>query len=121
MSGEVRFPTSELEEGCRRIVMLDGKEFVVFKTREGCVAYENRCLHQGGPVCAAGTLHPYLSARVEEDRSVVEYFKEGATVLSCPWHGWEYDLATGRSIAEPTLKLKSASVVIEDDIVIVRL
>ena len=121
MSGEVRFPASELAEGCRRVVMLDGKEFVVFKTTEGCVAYENQCLHQGGPVCTDGTLHPHLSARVEEDRSVVEYFKEGATVLSCPWHGWEYDLATGRSIAEPTLKLKSASVVIEDDIVIVRL
>ncbi len=121
MSGEVRFPLSELEVGGRRVVILDDREFVVFNTGEGCVAYENQCLHQGGPVCTEGTLHPHLAARVEEDRSVVEYFKEGATVLSCPWHGWEYDLATGRSIAQPALKLKSASVAIEDDTVVVRL
>ncbi len=121
MSAEVRFPLNELEVGVRRVVILDEREFVVFNTGEGCVAYENRCLHQGGPVCTEGTLHPHLTARVEEDRSVVEYFEEGTTVLVCAWHGWEYDLATGKSIAQPALKLKSASVAIEDDTVVVRL
>ena len=87
MSAEVRFPLNELEVGVRRVVILDEREFVVFNTGEGCVAYENRCLHQGGPVCTEGTLHPHLTARVEEDRSVVEYFEEGTTVLVCAWHG----------------------------------
>jgi nitrite reductase (NADH) small subunit len=121
VSGEVRFPLSELEVGGRRQVLLDGREFVVFNTGKVCVAYENRCLHQGGPVCTEGALHPHLSARVEEDGSVVEYFKEGAAALVCPWHGWEYDLDTGQSIAQPALKLTSASVTIEDDTVIVQL
>ena len=52
---------------------------------------------------------------------MVEYFEEGTTVLVCAWHGWEYDLATGRSIVQPALKLKSATVAIEDDTVVVRL
>jgi nitrite reductase/ring-hydroxylating ferredoxin subunit len=24
-----------------------------------------------------------------------------ATLLACPWHGWEYDLATGQSFMGP--------------------
>ena len=121
MSRGVRIPLNELEVGSRREVVLNGREFVVFNTGKGCVAYENRCLHQGGPVCSQGTLHPHLSAKIQEDGSVSEYYKEGATVLACPWHGWEYDLSTGQLLAQPSLALKAASVTLEEDTVIVQL
>jgi len=28
-------------------------------------------------------------------------FQREGEILRCPWHGWEFDLATGRSVFDP--------------------
>ena len=73
----------------------------VFNLAGRYVAYVDRCLHQGGPVCSRGTLHPFLTAEIEASGEVREYFAEGSRVIACPWHGWEYDLDDGRGAVEP--------------------
>ena len=36
-------------------------------------------------------------------------------VIRCPWHGWEFDLETGRSLLEPDrVGLKTYPVTVED-------
>lgn len=46
----------------------------IFRTSEGLRAVENQCRHVGNPI---------------DDGPV-----QGQTV-TCPWHGWQYDLRTG--------------------------
>jgi nitrite reductase/ring-hydroxylating ferredoxin subunit len=74
----------EVPEGGRKIVELDGLSVGIFHHRGNWYAVENRCLHRGGPV-ATGRL-------------------EGDT-LSCPWHGFEYNVTTGEMLVDPTAAL----------------
>ena len=40
-------------------------------------------------------------------------------VIRCPWHGWEFDLETGRSLLEPErIGLKVYPVTVEDGVVV---
>jgi len=36
-------------------------------------------------------------------------------VLTCPWHGWRFDIATGRGLTNPHSKLEFFPVVEEED------
>lgn len=107
-------PASDFDVGDRAIVSDGDSEIGVFRTEEGFVAYANRCLHQGGPVCE-GVLIGKVEAVLAEDRSVVgERFSDTVTHFVCPWHGWEYDLATGRCAADPRLRLRAYEVAERD-------
>jgi nitrite reductase (NADH) small subunit len=56
-------------------------------------ALENRCAHHGGPLCHGRVSGALLPSAPGEYR----YGREGR-VVTCPWHGWEYDLETGRTL-----------------------
>jgi nitrite reductase/ring-hydroxylating ferredoxin subunit len=46
------------------------------------------------------------------------YGREGQ-ILRCPWHEWEYDIATGESLFDPNVKVVTYPVeVVGDDIVV---
>jgi 3-phenylpropionate/trans-cinnamate dioxygenase ferredoxin component len=64
----------EIPEGSRKIVQVDELSIGVFHQNGKWVALRNSCLHRGGPVCT-GTL------------------QEG--ILTCPWHGYTYELTSG--------------------------
>lgn len=34
-------------------------------------------------------------------------------IVTCKWHGWKYDLATGECLGRPGMKLKKYEIVIE--------
>ena len=101
-----------IEDG-RRTVEVDGVPVTVFNLGDRYVAYVDRCLHQGGPVCSRGTLHPFLTAEIEPSGEVREYFAEGSRVIACPWHGWEYDLETGEALWNRTRRLRRAKVEVD--------
>jgi nitrite reductase/ring-hydroxylating ferredoxin subunit len=48
------------------------------------------------------------------------YADEGR-ILRCAWHGWEFEIETGRSLADPKLKAKTFPVTVEDGEVIVHI
>ena len=100
-------------DGERRTVEIDGTPVTVFNLSGRYVAYVDRCLHQGGPVCSRGTLHPFLTAEIEPSGDVREYFAEGARVIACPWHGWEYDLDTGEALWNRARRLRPAKVEVD--------
>lgn len=66
---------NELEEGQGRRVVIDDRPIALFKTGNEIHAIDHRCPHQGGPL-ANGFVH---QCRV-----------------TCPLHGWVFDLRTGR-------------------------
>lgn len=76
----------------RRIVTVGGRSIGVFSVGDRFYGIRNRCPHQGGPLCR-GTVLADVAARAPGEAEV----SESMMFLACPWHGWEYDLATGQS------------------------
>jgi len=68
----------------------------------------NRCPHHGGPLCL-GTVEERVGGPPGR------YALEGRRVLRCPWHGWEFDLETGRGVDEPGLRAAVYPVRVEGD------
>ena len=54
---------------------------------------DNTCLHRGGPLG--------------------DGFLEGP-ILTCPWHGWQYDVRTGEHQGGPSHRVRTYPVVVED-------
>jgi nitrite reductase/ring-hydroxylating ferredoxin subunit len=83
--------------GERRLVRVGGIEVGVFQLPGGFKAYRNFCPHAGGPVCT-GPMFP----------------AEDTALIVCPWHGWQFDLATGETPASPGRALESYTVEVTD-------
>ena len=87
---------SDFGNGDRKIVDVGGKSIGVFRIDDQFYALRNRCPHQFGPLCL-GTLAPRALSDAPGDVRI----DSGPPLLACPWHGWEYDLATGQSFMGP--------------------
>jgi 3-phenylpropionate/trans-cinnamate dioxygenase ferredoxin subunit len=102
----------ELGPGERRIAAVAGTEVGVFNLGDRFVAYRNLCPHQGAPVClgrVSGTTLPSAPG---------EYvFGLHGRVLTCPWHGWQFDLETGRALGSRE-RLAPIEVAVEDGTVV---
>ncbi len=86
----------EIPPGGRKIIEVAGRSIGVFNLGGEFFALRNRCPHRGGPLCE-GKLWGALRANVPGQ---FEY-SPSREVLTCPWHGWEFDVRTGRSWCEP--------------------
>jgi nitrite reductase/ring-hydroxylating ferredoxin subunit len=106
---------SDLKDGERRIVTSGRTEIGVFHQNGGYYAYSNHCVHAGGPACE-GLIIPKVEDVIASDRTYQgQVFSETELHFVCPWHGYEYDLATGQCIGDRRLKLKKYEVVRRGD------
>ena len=87
---------SEIPPGDRKIVTVEGASIGIFNVKGEFFALRNRCPHQGGPLCE-GKLWGLIEAEVPGE---LEFSREGE-ILTCGWHGWEFDIRTGQSWCEP--------------------
>jgi len=103
----------------RKIVEVDGVAVGVFCRNGTFTAYENVCPHMGGPVCQ-GKIIARVEERVGDDKTSQGLaFSKDETNVVCPWHGYEFNIATGRHQGNPRLRLRSVRVrVVEDDVLI---
>ena len=96
MARHVVASVSEIAPGTSKLVTVKGREIGVFNVRGEFFALANRCPHGGGPMCS-GTVGPLLRSSAPG-----EYRLERAgELLRCPWHGWEFDIRTGKSWCDP--------------------
>lgn len=84
---------SEIPEGERRIIESSGISIGVFHHHGEWYAIRNSCLHRGGPVA---------TGKIAGDHIV------------CPWHGYTYDLTSGRLLLDPSARLDMYAVVREN-------
>ncbi|MEM9321120.1 MAG: Rieske 2Fe-2S domain-containing protein [Pseudomonadota bacterium] len=83
----------EIAEGRAKIAVLPGGDRVaVFRHKGALSAISNHCAHQNGPL--------------GEGRIV-------DCLVTCPWHGFQYDVRTGQSPAPFTEKVPTYAVVLE--------
>ena len=80
------------------VVDCDGKEIAVFRADGKFYALLNQCPHRGAPLCRGDVVRVVSAQRPGHFRLDRERF-----VVTCPWHGWEFDLETGQSQCEPEL------------------
>jgi nitrite reductase/ring-hydroxylating ferredoxin subunit len=101
-------PVDEFGPGDRRIISVGGRSIGVFRVGDRFYGIRNRCPHQGGPLCR-GRIAPWPVSGAPGKFGM----EAEATLLACPWHGWEYDLGTGQSFmgpGEPRVKSYDVSV-----------
>ena len=67
--------TDDVPEGKGKTFEIDGKKVAVFKVEGNFYAVNDTCIHKGGPLGEG-----YLND----------------TVVTCPWHGWQFDVASGK-------------------------
>jgi nitrite reductase/ring-hydroxylating ferredoxin subunit len=95
----VRIVVSRLDEfppGERKIVQAGRRSIGVFRVGDDFYAINNYCPHMGGPLCL-GRTKPWVNSSMPG-----EFVLDSREALvACPWHGWEYDLATGQSFLGP--------------------
>jgi nitrite reductase/ring-hydroxylating ferredoxin subunit len=99
----------DIPVGERTIVDVDGLEVGVFHLQDGFYALSNYCVHQGGPVCEG-----MISGTLRTDDEVELTYDEDETVVSCPWHGWEFDVKSGTHLARDQYRLPSFDVEVSD-------
>lgn len=90
----------DLAAGDGKVVEVRNREIALFNVDGAFYALENTCCHRGGPL---------------GDGAI-----KGNSV-TCPWHMWEFDLATGACVNSPGDHVRTYDVVVENDEVKVRL
>lgn len=104
----------EIPEGGRKVVAIGEIEIGLFRVDGAILAYRNECPHQGGPVCQ-GRLMQGVEERLDaERRSLGIHYVAGSAHLVCPWHGWEFDLRSGRHCGHDATRLAAHPVTIQD-------
>ena len=86
--------TSDIPTGTGKVLEIGGKTVAVFNCEGTFFAIDNTCKHRGGPL-GEGSL--------------------AGTTVSCPWHGWEYDVKTGECAMDPSIKVQTFDVKVEGD------
>ena len=86
----------EIPPGQRKVVQIAQRSVGVFNVKGKFYAIRNQCPHAGGPMCEGVT-----SGLVRSDSpGSYDYIMRGE-IIRCPWHGWEFEIATGQSWFDP--------------------
>lgn len=85
--------TEEIKDGHSKVVLVGGEEVAVFRIGDEFFAIANDCPHHGAALC--------------------EGYLQGHTI-TCPWHGWQFDLQTGHGLTVPGLDAETFMVQVTD-------
>jgi nitrite reductase/ring-hydroxylating ferredoxin subunit len=84
--------TGDLKPGECKVVEVEGKTLALFNADGTFYALDNTCLHRGGPL-GEGELD--------------------GKIVTCPWHGWRYDVTSGANANNPSVKVACFPVNVE--------
>lgn len=85
---------SELSPGQCKVAEAAGKKIALYNVDGSFYATDNTCLHRGGPL-GEGVLN--------------------GSQVTCPWHGWEYDVTSGKNAFDPGTGVATYPVSVEGD------
>jgi nitrite reductase/ring-hydroxylating ferredoxin subunit len=103
-------PVSELTPGQVTVVPYGNSGIAVFNVRGRYFALANSCPHMGAPL-SAGVVSG--TTRLGPDCNV-EWIRDDE-ILTCPWHRWEIELSTGRTLVEPIQRIPTYPVTVESE------
>lgn len=82
----------EVAAGSACVVDVGGRRVALFNVDGTHWVLDDACPHRGGPLSEGGL--------------------DGA-VVTCPWHGWRWDVQSGASVNNPSLRVGCFPVTIE--------
>ena len=112
---------ADLRSAGRKVVAVNGIEIGLFLVDTNIFAWLNHCPHQGGPVCQGRLMKAVEERLDDEKKSLGIYYKDSGLNIVCPWHGFEFDICTGKFFGAGNMKLKGFPVSVRDGDVYVRL
>ncbi|MBH0198402.1 MAG: Rieske 2Fe-2S domain-containing protein [Nitrospira sp.] len=84
--------TGDVPPGHGLEAKINGKTLAVFNVGGTFHVTDNTCVHRGGPLC---------EGEVE------------GKIVTCPWHGWQFDVTTGECTKNPSAKVAVYQVKVE--------
>lgn len=90
----------DLPNGSAAEIVVEGVILALVRADGEVHALDGMCAHQGGPLGKGAV--------------------DGCT-LTCPWHGWQYDVATGKQLLSEHIHQRRYPVRLEGDTIWVRL
>ena len=91
---------NEVPAGQGKCVEVEGKRIALFNIDGTVYAIDDVCPHQGGPISEGEC--------------------EGK-VVTCPWHGWEFDVETGVNRDDTDVVLEKFEVKVDGDDILIAL
>jgi nitrite reductase/ring-hydroxylating ferredoxin subunit len=79
----------EISAGSIREFQVEGLTIAIANVGDKFYAIHNTCLHRGGPL-GQGVLQ--------------------GVAVTCPWHGWQYDVTTGKLVMNQTIGVKTFAI-----------
>jgi nitrite reductase/ring-hydroxylating ferredoxin subunit len=76
------------------VVDVKDREIGIYNIGGEFHALANYCIHQGGPLCEGP-----VSGTLDVDESYELIYSREDEIVSCPWHGWQFDIQTGEHLA----------------------
>ena len=83
----------DLRPGTIKTVRAADEQIALARIGDDFYALQNSCAHLKGPLG---------EGRLED------------CVLSCPWHGWQYDVRTGKNVFDLAIEITTYDVLVED-------
>jgi nitrite reductase/ring-hydroxylating ferredoxin subunit len=116
MAQHIVATVDDILPGKRMLVNVEGRDIGIFNVGGEYFAVGNRCPHEGASLCKGR-----IVGLVESSEPGSYQFSRRGELLRCPWHGWEFDLRTGKSWCEPDrtkvrsydLKVESGGALVE--------
>jgi nitrite reductase (NADH) small subunit len=105
---------SEFGDRDRKIIAEGEIEVGVFRLDGEFYAWRNQCVHQGGPVCQGKILSKVEELIAEDKTSRGLKFSETDVHIICPWHGYEFNIRTGRHPGDRNVRLRAHEVKVRD-------
>jgi nitrite reductase (NADH) small subunit len=84
---------ADVPPGTAKVVKAGEREFALYNVDGVFYATQGKCLHLKGPL---------------------GHGKLDGCVITCPWHGWQYDVRTGENEFDRALALETLDVIVED-------
>lgn len=83
------------ENGSKVLTEIEGIEIAVYRIDDEFYAISNFCIHASGPLCENG-----ITGDHHVDPQTFEWeYSDSEHVCVCPWHGWMFDIKTGKSVS----------------------
>jgi nitrite reductase (NADH) small subunit len=110
----------DLPPGSVRIVPVGNPQGIgVFNVGGTYYALKNVCPHQGGPLCRGPITGTTRSVEIEGEAPGLQWDREGE-IVRCPWHRWEFEIATGRTVFDSRFRVSTYDVhsagLVDDDV-----
>lgn len=100
----------EIPVGGKRIVEIDKLSIGVFNIKGEFYAIKNLCPHEGAPLCEGHIQTTHSPGELGEFHPALE-----GRILRCPWHGWEFDIITGKGLYDRTSRVATYQTKVDDE------